>query len=720
MINHIGYSKLITDIKTPEYNDIINELTVKPISVPGYGVEPEPYPVYRKSNTRLYVPKFYGLQRFGPADVDNQRDPPNTGPEGRWKFTGSLRPDQTEYTNKLMIHLNKKDACVACAPTGSGKCLGLGTNVLMFSGKIKKVENIVPGDILMGPDNGRRIVKSICTGTEEMYEVSEIGANKLHKFVVNGSHILSLVYRPDATTDPTGPKYIDIPVYEYIEYMERYYQGPVPGPAEVSGLESPDTLRLYRSNILLFESDANRDQTNKTRTSSVYTRIEILKKYDPHGLNRIQTYSKSLAMNIDFIARSLGKKTNIELKAGLYTVEYENSLDNSYPFSIRAIGHGTYYGFEIDTRNGTGMSRRFLLGDFTVTHNTVMTLNMVSRIKKKTLIIVHKDFLMNQWIERINQFLPKIGNIGSIKGPKLDTDGQIVIGMLQSISMKDYKKETFDCFGLVIVDECHHICSKTFSRALFKVSCKKMIGLSATPERQDGLTKVLNWFLGPVMVKDAGISNVDTPTVHAIKAIYHSDIQVKYNFMNKVIVPDLINKITADPLRNQLIIDQIARLSGSGRSIIGLSDRRSQCVYIHEALKKIGISSGLYLGSMSQTELDKTNKQNIILATYAMAAEGYDNAKLDTCILMSGKSNIIQSVGRILRQKNKFSPLIIDIQDTAYQANQVKQRRLFYRKSGYKCTDGPDIDADDDADDGAEGSDDESVGDIGFRDDSDE
>jgi len=106
---------------------------------------------------------------------------------------------------------------------------------------------------------------------------------------------------------------------------------------------------------------------------------------------------------------------------------------------------------------------------------TVLSLNIISKLKKKTFIIVHKEFLMNQWIERIEQFLPK-ARIGKIQGQIIDIDDKdIVIGMLQSLSMKEYPSSLFETFGLTIIDEVHHISSEVFSNSLFKLVTKYML-----------------------------------------------------------------------------------------------------------------------------------------------------------------------------------------------------------------------------------------------------
>ncbi len=318
---------------------------------------------------------------------------------------------------------------------------------------------------------------------------------------------------------------------------------------------------------------------------------------------------------------------------------------------------------------------------------TTMALNLLSKISKKTLIIVHKEFLLNQWILRIKQFIPE-ARIGIIRANILDyQDKDIVIGMLQSLSMKDYDSKIFDEFGLVIIDECHHICSKTFSRALFKTGTKKMIGLSATPQRKDGLTIVLKWFLHDIISYVSSAQDlIEDPEIKIINAEYSEEITLKTNYMGKVILPDLINKISKDPLRNKMIVDNIIECVLQGRSIIVLSDRRQHCIELKNMVcahtQFNGYTAGLYLGLMKQKELDKTNTCDVILATYSMAQEGYDNPKLDTLIMVTGKSDIEQAVGRILRQKNKMRPLIIDIADVKYCMGSVNRRKQFYRSKG--------------------------------------
>ena len=320
---------------------------------------------------------------------------------------------------------------------------------------------------------------------------------------------------------------------------------------------------------------------------------------------------------------------------------------------------------------------------------TTMSLYIVSKLKKKTLIIVHKQFLLDQWSERIKQYLPHIKKVGLIQQDIIDVDNcDIVIGMLQSISKKDYPSTLFDQFGLVIIDEVHHICSNVFSRTLFKVASRYMLGLSATVKRADGLDKVLHWFLGPTLVKTALDITLERPQVKFISASYASDIKLKYNFKQKIIIPDLITKITMDPVRNKQIVDEIDTIikNNLDRKILFLSDRREHCFIIKEMLSNIPDfkkTIGLYIGLMKQEELNESMKCDIMLGTYQLISEGFDRPDLDTIILGSSKSSIVQSVGRVMRRKNKNPPLIIDITDKKYMIGQYKTRLKVYTEKNY-------------------------------------
>lgn len=343
---------------------------------------------------------------------------------------------------------------------------------------------------------------------------------------------------------------------------------------------------------------------------------------------------------------------------------------------------GDYYGFTLDGNH------RYLLGDFQVTHNTAMGLYISAALKKKTLVIVHKSFLLNQWIERITEFVPN-AKVGRIQGQIIDIEGKdIVIGMLQSLSMKNYPASMFDSFGLTIVDECHHISSEVFSRSLLKVVTKYTLGLSATMNRKDGLTDVFKMFLGDVVYK----INRETEDNVLIKRIdYKSNDEefeeTIYDYRGNPQYSSMISKLCDYNHRSEFIIQVVKKEleEKPDQQIMILGQNKSILKYLHDAIdyKKIA-TVGYYVGGMKEADLKISERKKIVVATYAMAAEGLDIKSLSTLMLVTPRTDVVQAVGRILRVKHE-RPLVIDIVDThdVFQ-RQWKKRFTFYKKNKYK------------------------------------
>jgi len=319
---------------------------------------------------------------------------------------------------------------------------------------------------------------------------------------------------------------------------------------------------------------------------------------------------------------------------------------------------------------------------------TCLALNIISHLKKKTFIIVHKEFLMNQWIERIQQFLPK-ARVGKIQGPIIDIDDKdIVIGMLQSLSMKEYPASTFESFGLTIIDEVHHISSEVFSNSLFKLVTKYMLGLSATMNRKDGTTKVFKMFLGEVIFKGKRDEEREV-VVHAIKYEVDDDEfnEIKTDFRGNPAYSSMISKLCEYNRRSEFILKIITDMLSvnSNQQIMILAQYKNILKYLHDAIAHRNIATvGYYIGGMKEQALKATEGKKIVIATYAMAAEALDIKTLTTLIMATPKTDIEQSVGRILREKHS-SPIVVDIVDShdLFQ-NQWRKRKTFYKKENYK------------------------------------
>ena len=313
---------------------------------------------------------------------------------------------------------------------------------------------------------------------------------------------------------------------------------------------------------------------------------------------------------------------------------------------------------------------------------TCTALAFASHLKLRTIIMVHKEFLVDQWTEAINKFCPG-STIGKIQQDTFDVEKDFVLAMIQTMCTRELP--VLDTFGLVIVDEAHHIGAAAFSQAMFKLCPKYTLGLTATPERKDGLTRILYWFLGPQFFA------VERQNQHKtqVEVIMFSDPLYKcappMNKFGKVNMADMVTQISELNSRNELILKLIRKNLQKDRKIIVLCDRREQCFYLKNQIpEKIG---GVYLGQMSEGDLAESAKKSVVIATFAMAAEGLDIPQLDTCILASPHSDVTQAVGRIMRETagKKNSPLIYDIVDkwSMFYA-MYKKRCTFYKKSGFE------------------------------------
>ena len=319
---------------------------------------------------------------------------------------------------------------------------------------------------------------------------------------------------------------------------------------------------------------------------------------------------------------------------------------------------------------------------------TVLALNIISQLKKKTFIIVHKEFLMNQWIERIQQFLPD-ARIGKIQGQVIDIDNKdIVIGMLQSLSMKEYPQSIFDSFGLTIIDEVHHISSEVFSNTLFKLVTKYMLGLSATMNRKDGTTKVFKMFLGNVVYKGKRDEERDV-VVRAIEYSVNDDDfnREETDFRGNPAYSTMISKLCEYNRRSEFILKVLSDMliENPNQQVMILAHNKNLLKYLHDAIVHRNIATvGYYVGGMKEAALKLTESKKIVIATYSMAAEALDIKTLTTLIMATPKTDIEQSVGRILRERHS-SPVVVDIIDShSIFKNQWTKRRRFYMKENYK------------------------------------
>ena len=779
-----GYTVSLKYFTEEQISKIKEDLTFKPFRPKGYGPDAEPFSIYGISKNKIFIPKYYGIDKFGKPNKIKL----SPGIKINLKFNGELRENQIEPVESCLKSAEDTGGGILCLGCGTGKCLKINTPVMMFDGTIKMVQDIKSGDLLMGDDSTSRNVISTCHGKEQMYKVVP---KKGDPYTVNESHILSLKCSTECKYGKKGD-IVDIRVKDCLNLPSSYhgkkgsllgYKVPVnfhekkvdfdpyiiglwlgAGHSGGTGLTTQDAViikylkkNLGKYNMYLqydgFQYDYHMNDINKQKTyPGVNTLKNVLSKYnllqdkhipinykcnskdirlkilagliDSDGSLSINGYeivqrNEKLLDDIIFIARSLGfsaykyenikesyYRTNIHgngleiiptlIKRKKYEIRKQIKDSLVSRIHLEKLEVGEYYGFEIDG------NRRFLLGDFTVTHNTSMALYLIAKLGLKALVVVNKEFLMDQWKERIQQFLPE-ARIGILRQKKIQTeDKDIVIAMLQSVAMCDYDSSTYDGFGISFYDEVHCVPSKIFSKALRKINTRYHFGLSATPNRADGMSAVTKLYIGPIVYQINKKTAKKNPkklqvfTVAFDKLPSGNLYRSLSNYQGKPDVVKMISNITKCPKRLALI-SMILRffIIKDKRNILVLSDRIQYLRDIEEKINKdlskdVPFKIRYYIGGMKEKERKDSESADLLLASYSMAKEAMDIPILDTVLMVTSKSNIEQSIGRIQRKieyPSEKPPLVIDLVDnfSSFQSQSIK-RDVFYRKNNYPVT----------------------------------
>lgn len=287
---------------------------------------------------------------------------------------------------------------------------------------------------------------------------------------------------------------------------------------------------------------------------------------------------------------------------------------------------------------------------------TVIACAVIAERRQPALIIVHSKELLAQWVDRIQTFLriPK-SKIGVIGNGKKTVGQRITVGIVNSVysiaaDIKQY-------FGLVVVDECHRCPSRTFTEAVGTFDTKYVLGLSATPWRRDGLTKLIGWYLGPQVKVDPGeltgndiILDVEVVTRETDFTPF-SDPTTEYSTM--------LSELCEDSRRNRLIVDDVAREAGNGGgTCLVLSDRKSHCDALASTLRAKGINADVLTGDTAKREREaivgrlNDGAVKVLIATGQLIGEGFDARALSTLFLTTPirfDGRLIQCLGRVLR-----------------------------------------------------------------------
>ena len=335
-----------------------------------------------------------------------------------------------------------------------------------------------------------------------------------------------------------------------------------------------------------------------------------------------------------------------------------------YRFTVSAIRDTEYYGFTLDKNH------RFLLGDFTVSHNTITSLFLASKIKLKTLVVCNRLILIEQWKKAIQTFCPS-----STVGTTPESDFCII----NAINVPKQPRLFYKDVGFVIVDEVHLIMSEVLSKSMLQLTPRYLLGLSATPYREDSLDILLTLYFG----NDKIYRKLEKEhLVYKLTTNFVPDVEMQPN--GKVNWGSVLESQANNVSRNELIIQLV--LHFKDRVFLILCKRVSQSRYIVKRLQEENEDVTSLIGSQQEYE----QKSRILVGTTGKCGVGFDHPRLNTLLLATDiKSYFIQVLGRIFRTQSALEkPLVIDIVDqNPVLFHHFRTRQSIYLEHGGKILD---------------------------------
>lgn len=330
---------------------------------------------------------------------------------------------------------------------------------------------------------------------------------------------------------------------------------------------------------------------------------------------------------------------------------------------------------------------------------TVVAANIIAERKTNTLILVHTLQLIDQWKDRLEQFLempPK--SIGQIGGGKKKRTGLVDIATIQSLGRKGAVSDFVSEYGQIVVDECHHISAFSFEQVVKRAKAKYVLGLTATPVRKDGHQPIIMMQCGPVVYKDA-LKNRKLSGVEHVVIPRETGFQMPPDSQVGAYIHELYDALALNQKRNDLIFDDILKELEQGRSPLVITERLEHLDGL--ATKLQGFAKNIIVLKGGMTKKERTaifaklksipnDAERLILATGKYIGEGFDDARLDTLFLLlpiSFEGRVEQYAGRLHREhEGKTDVRIYDYVDSSHPIfkKMFERRCVKYRKLGYE------------------------------------
>ena len=637
-----GYSIFKECLSVEEQHFIRTELTVKPF-IPKSPIQPNPFPIYLESPLKLYMPRYFGIETYGPPD--RILTPP--GKNISLEFSGELRPYQTAIVDKYIKHVGDCGGGLLDVDPGKGKTV-MALNIVAKLNKcalvivhksfllnqwIERIEQFLPG-ARVGKIQGQVLDienKDIVIGMLQSLSMKEYPKDTFRNFGL-------------AIYDECFPR-------NTLVHTSR-------GPMEIGALY--DMWNTHSISLGI---------------SSKYVRLE--KDVD----KLVEALPKILSFNQATARFEWGQMTHawkmykkelikVYLMCGSFicTPEHKILTTKGYKCADELILND----YIECMYNSTDDVHRLDIGSFEL-YQPLSPKGMLT----STAFLYWEKYIPIESTEN-EQIFGKSEQGYEVFDIEVKDNHNFVLKMADGMRLHP------------VVSNCHHMGAEVFSRCMMKVNTTYTLGLSGTMERKDGLTKVFEMFIGPVVHKEK------TESEHSVVVkgiVYNVDDEefneTQHDYMGNPKFSTMISKLCSYSHRSEFILRVlVSELEmNPDQQFMILAHNKSLITYLHDAIAHRNIaggSVGYYIGGMKEAALKQSEGKKVIIATYAMASEGLDIKTLTSLILASPKTDVCQSVGRILRQKHS-SPLVIDIIDEHdIFMSQWYKRRKYYKSQNYK------------------------------------
>lgn len=326
---------------------------------------------------------------------------------------------------------------------------------------------------------------------------------------------------------------------------------------------------------------------------------------------------------------------------------------------------------------------------------TVCMASIIHRVQRKAMIVVPRITLLEQLSSNIPGMLGcKIGTLQGTQSEdalKALSECDVLLVSLDSLGQVAYPQAFLDQYGLVIFDEAHHMAARTLSTILPRVLAKRIVGFSATPDRRDGLEHALYWLLGPVAFVYQRLPHITgaSETVH-VKLVRPSvTIPDKVLYNGTLNFSGMVTALTESDVRNDFLISLALDAVKDRKKILMITALREHVEVLGTLLS--GTDHEAVHGGMSTKDRARASvPTKILVATYGMLEEGFDDPLIDTLILCTPRSRVQQTIGRAERTAlGKLKPMVYDVVDSnhIFEAMSVK-RVAFYKTRGFKVEGG--------------------------------